>query len=89
MQANFRISSLVPPGKAVHIADLSSDKLVLKISGTAVRGSCPLCGHASRRVHSQYTRRVCDYPCSGRGVEFQIITAVCLRRATVFSTHIC
>jgi len=74
MQANFRISSLVPPGMAVHSADLSSDKLVLKISGTAVQGSCPLCGHASRRIHSQYTRRVCDYPCSGRGVEFQIIT---------------
>lgn len=74
MQANFRISSLVPPGMAVHSADLSSDKLVLKISGTAVQGSCPLCGHASRRVHSQYTRRVCDYPCSGRGVELQIMT---------------
>ncbi|MBP2449086.1 transposase [Rhizobium leguminosarum] len=74
MQANFRISSLVPPGMAVHSADLSSEKLVLKISGTAVRGFCPLCGQASRRVHSRYTRRVCDYPCSGRGVEFQIIT---------------
>ena len=36
MQANFRISSLVPPGMAVHSADLTSDKLgVLKISGTA------------------------------------------------------
>jgi transposase len=47
---------------------------VLKISGTAARRSCPLCGIASHRVHSQYIRRVCDYPCSGRGVELHITT---------------
>jgi transposase len=74
MQANFRISSLVPPGMAVHSVNLSSDKLALEVSGTADRGCCPLCGSASGRVHSQYVRRVCDYPCSGRGVEFHITT---------------
>lgn len=41
MHANFRVPSLVPAGMAVHSADLSSDKLVLKISGTAMQGSCP------------------------------------------------
>jgi hypothetical protein len=45
-----------PSRYAVLSADLSSDKLVLKISGTAVEGSCPLCGHVSRRVHSQCSR---------------------------------
>jgi transposase len=87
MQASLRISTLVPPGMAAHSADLTSDKLVLKISGTAAQGCRLLCGIASHRVHSRYIRRVCDYPCSGRGVELDVITrrfvcnvTWCLRR---------
>ena len=35
---------------------------------------CPLCGMASRRVHSRYLRQVADLPCAGREVRLQMIT---------------
>ena len=37
--------------------------------------ACPLCGAASRRVHSRYIRQVSDLPCSGRRITFALSRA--------------
>ena len=34
----------------------------------------PLCGTASRRIHSRYIRRVADLPCAGRQIYLRVIT---------------
>ena len=58
---------------------------------------CPLCGMASRRIHSRYLRPVADLPCAGREGRLQMITrrfvceaAHCRRRifAERFGDHV-
>jgi transposase len=48
---------------------------------------CPLCGVASRRIHSRYVRQAADLPCAGKQVNLRVIsrrfaceTAHCRRR---------
>ena len=39
--------------------------------------ACPLCGEPATRVHSHYTRKVADLPCSGRQVRLLIQVRKC------------
>jgi transposase len=74
MRTGFRISSLVPSGLAFDSVSDSTDSIILTVRSERAAADCPLCGTASRRVHSRYLRQVADLPCAGREVRLQMIT---------------
>ncbi len=43
------------------------------VAPAAARARCPVCGQASRSVHSTYTRRLADLPWSGRPVRLLVL----------------
>jgi len=61
-------SSLVPAGFAVVGAWSTDGLTTLDIRSTGSTSRCPGCGAASQRVHSRYTRRLCDLPIAGKSV---------------------
>src|SRR5665811_2076714 len=68
MRTGFRISSLAPSGLAVESVSDSPDSIILTVRSEAGTTKCPLCGTASRRIHSRYARQVADLPSSsGQG----------------------
>jgi transposase len=74
MRIGFRISSLVPSGLVVESVSNSVDSIILTVRSEALIAKCPLCGTASRRIHSRYSRQVADLPCAGRQVCLRVIT---------------
>jgi transposase len=48
--------------------EIGADHVSLSAITTAAAAECPMCGCASSRVHSRYTRTVCDLPWHGRSV---------------------
>ena len=75
MRTSFRISSLVPSGLVVESVSDSSDSISLAVRSQALIAKCPLCGAASRRIHSRYVRQVADLPCAGRRICLRVIDA--------------
>ena len=73
MQQALQRSSLVPRGFVVESAYCEGDKAVIAVRASGSVGLCPSCGTVSRRVHSQYRRRVTDLPLSGRIVQLLVI----------------
>lgn len=73
MRAGIRISSLVPSGLVIESVSDSSDSIILAVRSKAVMAECPLCGTASRRIHSRYARQVADLPCAGRQIRLRVI----------------
>ena len=74
MRTGFRISSLVPSGLVVESVSDSADLIILAVRCEALMAECPLCGAASRRIHSRYIRQVADLPCAGRQIRLRVIT---------------
>jgi len=74
MGTGFRISSLVPNGLMFDRLSDSADSIILLVRSGAVTAACPLCGEASRRIHSRYVREVGDLPCAGRAVHLRLVT---------------
>src|SRR3954454_5556626 len=66
MRTGFRISSLVPSGLVFDGVSDSEDSVILAVRSEAAEAQCPLCGTASRRVHSRYIRHVADLPSQSR-----------------------
>jgi transposase len=52
----------------------SPDAIILIVRSEVSAAKCPMCGTASRRIHSRYTRQVADLPSSGRKVRLRVIT---------------
>jgi transposase len=73
MRTCFRISSLVPSGLVVESVSDSSDSIILTVRSEAGTTNCPLCGTASRRIHSRYARQVADLPCAGKQIRLRVI----------------
>ena len=74
MRPVFQISSFVPSGLAVESVSYSLGSIILTTRSEALMARCPLCGAASRRIHSRYARQVADLPCAGRQVRLRVIT---------------
>ena len=74
MGRKWQLSSLVPAGLAVESIAEGESTIVLTVRAGVHERSCPLCGRASRRVHSRYVRKVSDLPCAGRKVELRVST---------------
>jgi transposase len=63
------------PGTGLAIVDVTPTPalLLIRIACTAANASCPLCGCASDRVHSRYTRTIADLPAHDRPVALRLI----------------
>ncbi len=57
------------PGLTLEHAELVAQKLTLTMQTTYPTAICPLCGTASTRVHSYYTRTVADLPWASSAVQ--------------------
>lgn len=64
-------ASLVPAGFAVVGAWPTDGLTTIDIRSTGSTSRCPSCGAASQRVHSRYTRHLCDLPIAGKSVTLQ------------------
>jgi transposase len=73
MASNLRLSSLVPAGLVVERIAKKEGSIVVTARARAQAKPCPLCGRASRRVHSRYVRTVLDLPCAGRKAELLLV----------------
>ena len=81
------ILPLIPSGLLVQQVVPSADTVTITTAPKAPEACCPVCGHASRRVHSRYLRTLADLPWQGRAVliriearRFRCAAAECPRR---------
>lgn len=81
------ILPLIPSGLLVQQVVPSADTVTITTASKALESCCPVCGHASRRVHSRYLRTLADLPWQGRAVliriearRFRCTAAECPRR---------
>jgi len=81
------ILPLIPFGLLVRQVVPSADTVTITTAPKAPESCCPVCGHASRRVHSRYLRTLADLPWQGRAVliriearRFRCAAAECPRR---------
>jgi transposase len=61
-----------PVGSRLVRTDFDGLTLTLGIATTAPNASCPVCGHATRRVHSHYTRCLAEEPVLGHRVRLRM-----------------
>ena len=52
--------------------DVEDQTLHLVVSPISLHSACPDCHHESVRIHSQYTRKPADLPCSGLSVQLHL-----------------
>lgn len=51
---------------------IEPEVVTLELETVAPAGCCPICGHFSTRIHSQYVRVLGDLPWQGRGVRWHL-----------------
>src|SRR5262249_44921428 len=51
---------------------LTSETATVVLRTIVPSATCPRCGHASRRVHSRYQRKLADLPSNGKRVVLQL-----------------
>ena len=66
--------TLVPDAEALHLEEVSTagETIVLVATAACTTTSCPVCGHATSRVHSRYRRTVADLPWQGLAVRLDL-----------------
>ena len=72
MRRNFGSLSFVPSGLVAESVSCVGETMVVTARAEAGEAFCPVCGEASRRVHSRYVRHVRDLPFSGQGVRLRL-----------------
>jgi transposase len=92
----LNVQFLLPDPLQLHLdgIEIENNSLQLIISPISLFAVCPNCSQESVRVHSGYTRKPADLPCSGWRVQLQIYVrrffcdnSVCLRRTFVEQMH--
>ncbi|WP_169789516.1 ISL3 family transposase [Skermanella aerolata] len=63
---------LTPPGLLIRQVVPSADTVMITTAPKAPEACCPVCGHASHRVHSRYFRTLADLPWQRRTVLIRI-----------------
>ncbi len=59
---------LLPDDMVIEAVYPTITHLTVQVACTLKSASCPLCQHASERIHGSYGRTVADVPCGGRRV---------------------
>jgi transposase len=63
---------LIPAGLLVQQVLPEPDRVVILTEPKSPASCCPVCGHASGRVHSRYQRTLADLPWQGRSVALRV-----------------
>lgn len=63
---------LLPEGLYLESLSIGTERIGIRVASEASRSRCPLCGLASSRVHSRYSRTVSDLPWHGISVALQV-----------------
>jgi Transposase/zinc-finger of transposase IS204/IS1001/IS1096/IS1165 len=83
------LSSLFPPGCAVHLTKVTVEQAAvpLQLTATAPAACCPGCAVPSSSIHRRYQRHLPDLPWGARAVRMQLMVrkfvcrhATCMRR---------
>src|SRR4051794_25003613 len=66
--------TLVPDAAVLHLEEVctAGETIVLVATATGTTACCPVCGHATSRVHSRYRRTVADLPWQGLAVRLDL-----------------
>jgi transposase len=66
------VSALLPPSLPLRLEQAEQQDLLLTLTvvSTQEARACPLCGHSSINVHSQYKRTLADLPVQGLRLRF-------------------
>lgn len=61
------VKDLFPKGIGLQLQhmEIAAEEIRCLVVSTQPEGRCPICGRATRRVHSRYQRRLQDLPWSG------------------------
>src|SRR5215212_10326632 len=73
MRTAIATHELLPKGLNLESLSIATGRVSIRVSSGMRRSVCPLCGHASSRVHSRYARTVSDLPWHGISVELEIL----------------
>jgi hypothetical protein len=65
---------MVPAGLTVLRVRPGCDKISILAAPAGAASTCPVCGRASRHVHSRYTRSLADLPWQGLMVVIAVLT---------------
>ena len=67
-------STLLPTGNGLHVLQVTTgaDKIVIDLAVVATSAVCPVCHHASTRVHSRYARTLADMPWNRVAVQINV-----------------
>jgi transposase len=63
----------LPEGLEVTALEMIDEVLTMTAVSTQVHPCCPLCSTPATRVHSHYTRKLADLPCSGQQVRLRVL----------------
>jgi transposase len=68
------VRGLFPEGSCLQVKHLERtlEEVTFVVTSTQPQGRCPICGEATSRVHSRYTRTLQDLPCSGLRVRLRL-----------------
>ena len=72
MRTAIATHELLPMGLDLESFSIETGRVSISVSSGTRRSVCPLCGRASSRVHSRYTRTVSDLPWHGISVELEV-----------------
>jgi len=72
-----KLALALPEGLEVTVIEMIDEVLIITAVSTQVHPACPLCGTSATRVHSRYTRRLADLPCSGQPVCLRVLMRKC------------
>ena len=61
-----------PFSVSLRSVTLAPEQITLVLTATPTAAMCPLCGQASDRVHSHYSRHLADLPCQGIAVQIHL-----------------
>ncbi len=67
-----RLLPLIPTSLLVQQVLPEPDRIVILTKPKSPASCCPVCGHASGRVHSRYQRTLADLPWQGRIVALRV-----------------
>ena len=66
------LRSLLPEGLRIEAVSLEGQVLTVVAVPTTHTARCPVCGHASSRVHRHRTRTLSDLPWGGMSASLQV-----------------
>ena len=73
MKRKVKFALALPEGLEVTALEMIDEVLTITAVSTQVHPCCPLCSTQATRVHSHYTRKLADLPCSGQQVRLRVL----------------